>query len=222
MTALQELRPTHGKPLKKNRWPGIIFVIVFHAFAIYALATGLANSTVALLRENIKAVVTTEEVKNDTPPPPPPPDFKPPPVVSVAPEVTIDLAQAPPPATTNAITNTPPPPPAPPAPVVQAAPPPPPPPPPTPPMATTSHAVTADDYPPVSIRLQEQGKVAIKYTISADGSVADCAVTGTSGKPRLDDAACTMVKKRWKFKPATQDGKPVAYSMPAEVIFALK
>jgi len=48
------------------------------------------------------------------------------------------------------------------------------------------------------------------------------AVTGTSGKPRLDDAACTMVKKRWKFKPATQDGKAVAVSVPAEVIFALK
>jgi protein TonB len=220
MTALQELRPVHGKPLKKNRWPGIIFVIVFHIFAIYALATGLANGTVALLRENLKAVVTTEEVKNDLPPPPPPPDFKPPPVVALAPEVTINLAAAPPPAVTTAITNTPPPPPAPPAPVAAA--PPPPPPPPTPPTATTSHSVTADDYPPVSIRLQEQGKVSIKYTIAADGTVSDCAVTMSSGKGRLDDAACTMVRKRWKFKPATQDGKPVAYSMPAEVIFALK
>jgi outer membrane biosynthesis protein TonB len=47
-------------------------------------------------------------------------------------------------------------------------------------------------------------------------------VVGTSGKPRLDDAACKMVQKRWKFKPATQDGKAVAVSVPAEVIFALK
>ena len=61
MTALQELRPVHGKPIKKNRWPGIIFVLVFHAFAIYALATGLANSTVALLRENIKASKRDDE-----------------------------------------------------------------------------------------------------------------------------------------------------------------
>ena len=197
-------------------------MLVFHAFAIYALATGLANSTVALLKENLKAVVTTEEVKNDVPPPPPPPDFKPPPVVSIAPEVTIDLAQAPPAPVTTAITNTPPPPPAPPAPVAVAPPPPPPPPPPTPATPTTSHQVTADDYPPVSIRLQEQGKVGIKYTIAADGSVSECAVTTPSGKARLDDAACTMVKKRWKFKPATQDGKPVATSLPADVIFALK
>src|SRR5258707_5150300 len=111
MTALQELRPVHGKPLKKNRWPGIIFVIVFHAFAIYALATGLANSTVALLRENIKAVVTTEEVKNDLPPPPPPPDFKPPPLGWLALADTINPAQARLPPVSTALTNTTPPPP---------------------------------------------------------------------------------------------------------------
>ena len=226
MTALQDLRPVHGKALKKNRWPGIIFVIVFHVVAIYALATGLANSTVQLLRENIKAVVTTEEVVNDLPPPPPPPDFKPPPVVAIAPLVTIDLTQAPPPPVTTAITNTPPPPPAPPPPVA-VAPPPPPPPPPTPTQCipadcARAHAVTQDDYPPVSIRLQEQGKVGIKYTIGADGAVGECEVMMTSGKPRLDTAACTMVKKRWKFKPATQDGKPVAVALLAEVTFSLR
>lgn len=216
--SLQELRPVHGKGLKRNPWPGITFVIAFHAVAIYALATGLANSTVQLLRENLKAVVTTEEVKEDLPPPPPPPDFKPPPVVAIAPEVTIDLAQAPPPTVTTAITNAPPAPPAPPAPAAVA----PPPPPPTQPVATTSHAVTSDDYPAVSIRLQEQGTVQIKYTINPEGAVNECAVTQTSGKPRLDDAACTMVKRRWKFKPATQGGKSVGAQMTASVIFQLK
>ena len=92
----------------------------------------------------------------------------------------------------------------------------------TPPVAVTDHTVTAGDYPPVSIRLQEQGKVGIKYTIGTDGSVIQCAVTMTSGKPRVDDAACTMAKRRWKFKPATQDGKAVAASLSEEVIFALK
>jgi len=82
--------------------------------------------------------------------------------------------------------------------------------------------VTADDYPPISIRLQEQGTVAIKFTIGADGTVNECAVTTPSGKPRLDDAACTMVKKRWKYKPATQDGKPVAQATVANVVFQLK
>jgi periplasmic protein TonB len=222
MTTLQELRPKHGKGLKKNRWPGIVFVIVFHIAAIWALTMGLANKTIDLLRANVKAVVTTEVVDEDIPPPPPPPDFKPPEVVAVAPEVTIDLAQAPPPATTTSITNTPP---RPPAPVVVAPPPPPPPPPPpapTPAVATTSHAVTAEDYPPISIRLQEQGTVAIKFTISPEGTVNECEVATSSGKARLDEAACTMVKRRWKYKPATQAGKPVAQATTANVVFQLR
>src|SRR5438270_5625850 len=210
-TAMQDLRPVHGKPLKKNRLPCLLFSLGCNFALAFGLYVGLNNATIQLLRDNIKAVVTTEEVKQDLPPPPPPPDFKPPPVQTIVPEVAIDLARAPPPPptiTTQAALPPPPPaPPAPPAPKVEVAPPPPPPPP-TPAQPTTSHAVTADDYPPVSIRLQEQGKVAIKYTIATDGSVSECAVTGPSGKPRLDDAACTMVKKRWKFKPATQDGKP--------------
>ena len=91
-------------------------------------------------------------------------------------------------------------------------------------VATTiPHQVTADDYPPISIRLQEQGTVAIRFTINADGSVTECQVATTSGKPRLDDAACTMVKRRWKYKPATQDGKPVAQAgTSANVVFQLK
>jgi protein TonB len=223
MTSLQDLRPVHGKPLKKNRALGIVAAAAFTSGAIFALYLGLTGRLTTLIQENIKAVVTTEEVKNDTPPPPPPPDFKPPPVNAIAPDVTINLAQAPPPPVTTTLAITPPPPPAPPAPPAAAPPPPPPPPPPpSPAVAITSHQVTANDYPPVSIRLQEQGKVQIKYTVGADGTVSECAVTGTSGKPRLDEAACTMVTKRWKFKPATQDGKPVATSIPAEVIFALK
>ncbi len=220
MASLQELRPIHGKPIKQNKSVGLILSTAVTGSVLFAVYVGLNRNLVVALVEDIKAVVVTEEVKNEAPPPPLPPDFKPPTVTAIAPEVTINLAAVrPPPA---AITVTAPPPPAPPKPVIAAPPPPPPPPPPTAATPTTSHQVTADDYPPVSIRLQEQGKVGIKYTITTDGTVSECAVTAPSGKPRLDDAACTMVKKRWKFKPATQDGKPVATSLPADVIFALK
>ena len=89
-------------------------------------------------------------------------------------------------------------------------------------IATTSHAVTADDYPAISIRLQEQGTVAIRFVINPEGTVDECAIATTSGKPRLDEAACTMVKKRGKYKPATQDGKPVAQNTTANVVFQLR
>jgi len=70
--------------------------------------------------------------------------------------------------------------------------------------------------------LREQGTVAIKFVIDPNGSVSECAVATSSGKPRLDDAACTMVKRRWKYKPATQDGKPVSIQQTANVVFQLR
>lgn len=82
--------------------------------------------------------------------------------------------------------------------------------------------MTAEDYPAISLRLQEQGTVAIKFVVGSAGAVSDCSVTASSGKARLDDAACKMVLKRWKYKPATQDGKPVSVSITANVIFQLK
>jgi len=62
----------------------------------------------------------------------------------------------------------------------------------------------------------------IKFVIDPNGSVSECAVATSSGKPRLDDAACTMVKRRWKYKPATQDGKPVSIQQTANVVFQLR
>jgi len=93
---------------------------------------------------------------------------------------------------------------------------------PNPPQALTTHAVTADDYPADSIRLQEQGAVKLQYFIGTDGHVSDCQLIESSGFSRLDEAACVMVRK-WQFKPATVlDGSPVAVWMPASIVFALK
>jgi protein TonB len=93
---------------------------------------------------------------------------------------------------------------------------------PNPPIAITSHAVTVDDYPPASIRLQEQGTVKVKYLIQTDGNVSDCEVLETSGFPRLDEAAC-LIAKRWRFKPASLlDGTPVALRTNASIAFQLK
>src|SRR5215813_8537304 len=78
----------------------------------------------------------------------------------------------------------------------------------SPPVAITSHAITAADYPIQSVRLGEQGTVAVQYQIDETGAVVECAVTRSSGLQRLDQAACAVVV-RWKFTPATQAGKPV-------------
>ncbi len=89
------------------------------------------------------------------------------------------------------------------------------------PVPLNSHAVTVDDYPPDSIHAQEQGRVDVIYLVQNDGTVGTCRVESSSGFPRLDDAACTLVK-RWRFKPAMQDGKQVAEYLTAAVVFQLK
>lgn len=86
-------------------------------------------------------------------------------------------------------------------------------------VATTSHEVTANDYPPASVRLHETGAVTVTYVVSDTGSVSSCTVLIPSGSTRLDDAACAMVKKRWKYKPATQDGKPVSIQYISKISF---
>jgi len=97
----------------------------------------------------------------------------------------------------------------------------------TPAIATTSHVVTASDYPPQSIRVSEpgattgsmSGTVTLTSVISENGSVTRCAILLSSGNPRLDQSACTMVKRRWKYKPATEDGKPVSIQYISKIDF---
>jgi TonB family protein len=93
---------------------------------------------------------------------------------------------------------------------------------PIPPEALTSHVMTAEDYPPVSIREQEEGTVNISYVVGLNGTVTSCMIEESSGKPRLDGAACAAVMAKWRFKPATQYGQPVQMRLRASVHFELR
>lgn len=117
---------------------GFTLVVLFHAFVVYALMTGLATKVIEVVRAPIETKVI-EEVKKPPPPPeilvPPPPQLAAPPPPYIPPP-EVQIATPPPPAPTiTAVTPTPPPAPVviapapPPAPVVEAPPPPPPPPP---------------------------------------------------------------------------------------------
>src|ERR1044071_732491 len=96
----------------RRHFAGITFVILFHAFIVYALVTGLATKVVEVVRAPIETKVI-EEIKKPPPPPeivvPPPPQLQaPPPPFIPPPEVQI---QVPPPVqpTITAVTPTPPP-----------------------------------------------------------------------------------------------------------------
>jgi TonB family protein len=90
----------------------------------------------------------------------------------------------------------------------------------TPAVPTTSHDVTPGDYPRESVLNHESGDVTITYLVSESGSVTACAILVTSGSPRLDVAACAMARRRWRYKPATEDGKPVSIQYISKVSFA--
>ena len=92
---------------------------------------------------------------------------------------------------------------------------------PTAPEVVLYNVVTADDYPAISIRLQEQGTVSFRLRIGRTGAVAACDVTSSSGKPRLDEAACRTARK-WLFLPAMRDGAPIETEKTMNVAFQLR
>jgi len=89
-------------------------------------------------------------------------------------------------------------------------------------IALTSHAVSAADYPRLSIRDNEQGAVVIRYEIKTDGHVGTVDIVQSSGFRDLDDAAVTMVRARWLFSPAKRKGKPISSLDTTRITFSLR
>ena len=78
----------------------------------------------------------------------------------------------------------------------------------------------APDYPPLSRRLNEEGRVLMRVLVSADGSAEDVRVTKSSGSERLDNAAVDAVK-RWRFVPATRNNQPLSAYVLVPIKFSL-
>lgn len=195
--------------MSRNRMAALIGVGALHVFLGYALVTGLALKAVKAVVNEVQAVnVKDQAPPPEEPPPPPPKDIEIPPYVP-PPEVTI-AQSAPAPTITTQTTVAQPEPPryvAPPAPLA----------PPAPPAGPTQGAQfdprtiapTPDDYPPASERANEEGTTRIKVTIGVTGRASACETVTSSNFARLDDAACKLVMRRLRAKPALQGGKPV-------------
>jgi len=63
-------------------------------------------------------------------------------------------------------------------------------------------------YPPLSRRLNEEGKVLLRVELDEHGSVSSARVETSSGFPRLDEAALAAVRT-WRCTPARRDGRAV-------------
>ena len=64
------------------------------------------------------------------------------------------------------------------------------------------------EYPALSTRMNEQGRVVLRVELGEDGRVANAEVKASSGYRRLDDAALNTVKT-WRCKPLLRNGVAV-------------
>jgi protein TonB len=81
------------------------------------------------------------------------------------------------------------------------------------PAKLRSGSIIPADYPADALAARAQGTTAIRYTVHEQGRVAGCAVTATSGHVSLDNAACAIVQRRFRFSPARDAaGTPISES----------
>jgi protein TonB len=76
------------------------------------------------------------------------------------------------------------------------------------------------EYPRLALQAGIEGLVWIKALVGSDGSVKDAVVQKSSGTSSLDQAALAAAP-RCRFKPAVQNGRPVAMWVSYKVNFEL-
>jgi TonB family protein len=78
-----------------------------------------------------------------------------------------------------------------------------------------------DDLPPAERVKKDKRKVAIRYTITADGRVTGCTISRSSGSGSLDALACKLAEERFQYSPARKaDGERVAATAGREIDWA--
>lgn len=77
-------------------------------------------------------------------------------------------------------------------------------------------------YPRDALRMRAQGTVLLQVLVGSDGRPLDVQVQSSSGYRSLDEAARTHVLKRWRFRPAMQEGRAVQAIGLVPVAFALR
>lgn len=193
--------------MSRNRMIALGIAAALHVFLAYAFISGLAMQAIKQLANKVEAVNIKEEAPPpEEPPPPPPKEMEIPPYVP-PPDVTVAQDAAPTITVQQAVPQPEPPRYVAPAPAAPAPAGPP------PSRATDkgrNNNISTDDYPDASRRAEEEGVVRVRFVIDTTGKVSACEVAQTSGFPRLDDATCKIIIRRWRYNPATQNGQPVA------------
>lgn len=200
-------RPSHAISqaeagrMSPQRMAAIGAVGAIHIVFIWALVTGMAQKIVKALPPELKVDIVTAPPAPPTPPSVPTPMQIAPKDIPDVPPPVIDIQQSAPTAPVQVTTSA------------------------APPANTSLSGVinthTIPPYPDIAKRLGEQGFVQLHLTISPAGDVTQATVTKSSGFADLDQTAVDWVVAHWKYKPAVQNGAPVASATDAIVKFDL-
>lgn len=76
------------------------------------------------------------------------------------------------------------------------------------------------DYPALSRRLREEGRVVLRVLVTEEGTPQQIELRQTSGHPRLDQAALEAVR-RWRFAPARRGADRLAAWVLVPLAFSL-
>lgn len=187
--------------LKQEQLVGLLFVLVLHGAALYELWSYRIIPTPDDAFAIMVNLINPQPPEQPKPPKPEPPKQKPEPVQPPKPQQLV--AEAPVVLPDEPVAYAPPPPP-----VVES-----PPLPPQPVVLSTELSVSCPersppDYPALSMRMNEQGKVVLRVELGEDGHVAHTEVKTSSGYQRLDAAALSAVKT-WRCQPSMRNGVPV-------------
>lgn len=199
-------------------------IILLHIGFFYALQSGLLRQAVqALPTEVFASFITPDNPPAPSPPQPAPPKIvpivprsvapTPVPIVNPTPSPQAITAAPQAPSAPTAADSAPAPVSAPPAPATPAAP------------KTISTGVEylqppQPDYPPLSRRMGEQGRVVLRVLVDAKGHPERVEVQKSSGLPRLDEAGRQAVL-RALFRPHIDDGQAVAVYVIVPINFQL-
>ncbi|WP_347248979.1 energy transducer TonB [Zoogloea sp.] len=77
------------------------------------------------------------------------------------------------------------------------------------------------EYPRLSRRMGEEGRVMLRVLVGADGKPMEVSIAKSSGYTRLDDVARETVLRSWRFIPARQGDQAVAGTVRVPIDFSL-
>jgi protein TonB len=206
----------HDSQFFTRRTVVLFAIIALHILIFWLLASGLARRAIELVAPPLQTEIVEEVQKKDEPPPPPPPQLERPPVEVPPPDVAIEVPVETQSTAIQDVTD---------KPVVK-------PPPPAPTHTSVrvgggpgkNFPSTDDYYPSASARLGESGTATIHVCTDAKGKLTEePSVQESSGTPRLDEGAMKLAKAAsGRYKPATDDGVPVASCFGFRIKFQLR